>query len=435
LINNVPVFGRKGLLVKNKNQVKGKLDIELTEGLNKIELSVVNAKGLASLPVSFDVFCSVKSRPDLYLVTIGIDQFLDQHYNLSYAEKDARDIATLFESRKGNYGKYVHLPFSGIQATKDNILAVRTILEKTKPDDQVIVFVATHGLLDDKYNYYLATYNMMFDKPAFQGLAYTDLEGVLDGIPARKKLILLDACHSGEVDASEITASTSAVASTPGVKARGFKPIKKVSSIGLDNSFELMKLLFADLREGTGTTVISSAGGVEFAIESAEWSNGAFTAALLEGIRSKKADTDSDAKITIRELKSFVFQRVIELTHGKQHPTSRIENVDNDFTIVATVNESVMSFPITGKWTPSEIDQYGDGKFQKIVNLKDYSSVTISKGVDGFHYLSYGKGDIKLLPDDNGLKGPSGFVVQGESNTSMVILDSYMGNIRYTKGQ
>jgi WD40 repeat protein len=434
LINNVPVYGRKGFSVKNKKTVKGKLTIELTEGKNSVELSAVNSKGAASLPVAFDVFCTVKTVPDLYLITIGVDKFLDQSYNLGYAAKDAQDIAALFESKKSNYGKIITIPFNGIQATKENILAVRARLEQSQPDDQVIIFAATHGLLDENYDYYLATYNMVFDKPAFQGLAYNDLEGLMDGIPARKKLILLDACHSGEVDATEITASTEAVSSTPGVKARGFKPVKKVSSIGLENTFDLMKNMFADLREGTGTTVISSAGGVEFAIESEQWSNGAFTAALLEGVKTKKADGNGDGNISVGELKSFVFTRVIEITNGKQHPTSRIDNIDNDFTIISTIASGGKLTPITGNWTPSEIDYDHNGEFEKID--PNHRAVSITKGPDGFYYLSYGAGDIKLNPTGtNEHSAPSGFTVKGETENTIVIYDNYSGDIRYTKAQ
>lgn len=435
LINNVPIYGRKGLNIKTKKSVKGKLDIELTEGLNKVEISVVNGKGSSSLPVTFDVFCSANAKPDLYLITIGVDKFLDQDYNLNYAAKDAKDIAALFESKKSFYGKFTHLPFYGIQATKENILSVKSTLEKSKPDDQVIIFVASHGLLDEKYDYYLATYNMMFDKPAFQGLAYNDLEGMLDGIPARKKLIIMDACHSGEVDASEVTASTEVTKNHPGVKARGFKPVKKVSNIGIENSFDLMKNMFADLREGTGTTVISSAGGVEFAVESDEWSNGAFTAALLEGIKTKAADVNRDANITVGELKNYVFKRVVELTDGKQHPTSRVDNIDNNFTILSTIATSTggKTFDMMGRWEASEEEDYVTKKFVPI-DPKSKDPVTVTKSVDGFYYMSFGRDGLKLEPDEpNTYNGP-GYKIIMESDKAFIKKDTY-DTIRYRKIQ
>ncbi|HYF68446.1 MAG TPA: caspase family protein [Ohtaekwangia sp.] len=428
-VNSVPVYGRKGLPVKGKT-AKGKLEVELTEGRNKVEISVVNAKGLSSVPVTFDVFCTVKTQPDLYLITIGVDEFLDKDYNLNYAGKDAADIAALFASKKSAYRNFIHLPFSGMKATRQNILAVKDDLQKTRPDDQVIIFVATHGLLDEKFNYYLATYNMIFDNPAFQGLAYNDLEGILDGIPARKKLILLDACHSGEVDAAEVTASSEAVKSNPNIKVRGFKPVKKTSNVAYENTFDLMKNLFADLREGTGTTVISSAGGVEFAIESAEWSNGAFTAAILEGIKTKRADADGDAQIGVEELKRYVFERVIEMTHGKQHPTSRIDNIDNDFTFVSTIagSGSYKVIDFVGYWEPYEWDANMDGKYEPITGTLTFDKIQITKGADGFFYAF---GSNKLKPEGNNEYSGPGLYLKVEHENSIIRTDDT--HIRFRK--
>jgi uncharacterized caspase-like protein len=432
LVNNVPIFGRKGYLVKTKSEVKGKFEITLTEGVNSIEISAVNAKGASSIPVSFDVFCTAKSKPDLYLVTIGIDKFLDQDYNLNYAAKDAQDIAALFESKKSNYGKFVHLPFHGIKATKDNILAAKATLSQSKSDDVVIIFAATHGLLDEKYDYYLATYNMMFDKPAFQGLAYNELEGLVDGIPARKKLILLDACHSGEIDASEVTASSEAINDHQGVKARGFKPVKKTSSLGLENSFDLMKNLFADLREGTGSTVISSAGGVEFAFESGEWNNGVFTYSLLEGIKSRNADSNQDGNINLSELRSYVFMKVKELTNGKQNPSSRVDNIDNNFAIISTISNTDNIIDMAGTWRALETGDPVGGGFTKVTDkTRQYSpDKTITKGVDGFFYIGT---SIKLFPiGTNHYQDTSHQEVIVENQNSIVIKDTY-GITRYVK--
>ena len=71
---------------------------------------------------------------------------------------------------------------------------------KSKVDDYVYVHIAGHGLLDDDLNWYFATQNIDFFDPSVNGLKYEDIEGLLDGIPARNKMLLMDACHSGEVD-------------------------------------------------------------------------------------------------------------------------------------------------------------------------------------------------------------------------------------------
>ena len=94
-----------------------------------------------------------------------------------------------------------------------------------------------------------------------------------------------------------------------------------------------MKELFNDIRSSTGAVVISSASGVEFAYESPQWNNGVFTYALLEGLKNKTADLNKDGLVRVSELKDYVSDRVQELTNGRQNPTSRRENLENDFVV------------------------------------------------------------------------------------------------------
>ena len=92
-----------------------------------------------------------------------------------------------------------------------------------------------------------------------------------------------------------------------------------------------MKTLFNDVSKGTGATVISAAGGYEFALESEDWNNGVFTYAILNGLSSGKADRNGDGLVYVSELKDYVTLQVVALTDGKQHPTTRSENALNDF--------------------------------------------------------------------------------------------------------
>jgi len=178
-------------------------------------------------------------------------------------------------------------------------------------------------------------HDMEFANPKNGGLKYDELENLIDGIPARNKLMFIDACHSGEVDKDESVLVAAANEPVSEVKSRGF--IKRVENkntgIGLKNSFELMKELFADLRRNNGAVVISSASGKEYAFESSEWQNGVFTYSLLEGLKSGNADLDKNKSVSVSELRDYVSKRVQDLTNGKQNPTSRTENLVNDFRV------------------------------------------------------------------------------------------------------
>ena len=76
-----------------------------------------------------------------------------------------------------------------------------------------------------------------------------------------------------------------------------------------------------------------SSAGKEYSLESDEWKNGVFTYALREGLVRMKADANHDKSITVSELKTYLFDRVKELTGGKQTPTVRRENLQHDYVI------------------------------------------------------------------------------------------------------
>jgi WD40 repeat protein len=338
-INDVPILGIMGLPLKDKKilEYSDEFNLELLPGRNKIQLSCVNAKGVESHKSTFEVYCTAPhATPTLYLVNIGVSEFSDKPFNLRYAAKDATDLANTLKQSK-SYARVVSIPFLNSQATAENIARAKEALMQTHPEDVVIVFVATHGLLDSNFNYYLATTNVNFENPSERGLLYDDLENLVDGIPARSKLILLDACHSGEVDKEDV--QTLAGGQTPegltdNVKARGFKALaRKDNVLGLKNTFELMRELFIDLSRGTGSVVVSSAGGAEYAFESSEWSNGVFTYVLLEGLKTGNADANRDGRLDVAEIQDYVFRKVPELTGGRQNPTFRKTNFENNFVI------------------------------------------------------------------------------------------------------
>ncbi len=99
-----------------------------------------------------------------------------------------------------------------------------------------------------------------------------------------------------------------------------------------------MKELFTDLRRSTGATVISSAGGTQLAAEGITINNeiienGAFTYCLLQGLSNNKAEADGKTGITVSEFMQYLETAVPKLTENTQKPTSRSENLVNDFMV------------------------------------------------------------------------------------------------------
>ncbi len=327
-VNNVPLWGMKGLSIGNrkKNSLDTTISIQLTKGQNKIETAVTNSNGTESFraPVMVNYTPQVRITEKVYFVGIGIDRFSESKYNLRYSSKDIRDLAKKLKEKFGD-DLVIDTVFNE-NVTVSHIKALKKKLQQTTVNDKVIISYSGHGLLSKEFDYYLSTYPINFDKPEENGLPYDELESLLDGIPSRKKLLLIDACHSGEVDKDDLIAME---AIPDSLKVKGLKPVayKKASVLGLKNSFELMQNLFVNVGNSTGAIIISAAAGTQFALEGIDnLPNGVFTYCILEAMNKYPT-------LKISELKKTVGLKVEELTKGLQKPTSRNEKVAVDWDI------------------------------------------------------------------------------------------------------
>jgi len=333
-INGVPV---ERIDCKGKKKLVKNIKLELVRGLNKIELAVTNESGLESYKETVYTNYTPKEllKSDLFLITIGDSKLKDERFNLNYASKDALDIQSFFNSNtQGIYGNVYSYSLIDENVTVENIKAIKDRLSVAKRNDIVIVTFAGHGLLDKNWDYYLATYSIDFNNPSEGGLPYGNLESLFEGIAPLKKILMIDACHSGEVDKEEMIQFTSGFeksSSDINFRSAGSGIAKK--NVSLKTSSELMKEMFADIRRGTGATVISSAAGAELAYEGDQWKNGLFTYCLLTGLKDKEADLNNDGQIYLSELQKYISEKVYLLSKGLQRPASRIENSNMDFRV------------------------------------------------------------------------------------------------------
>ncbi len=342
-VNNIPAFGLQGidLRAQKSGTIRVPVTVELSAGSNKVQLSCLNEKGVESLLETFEITSVHKDKkPDLYLAIISVSNYENSAMNLKYAAKDGRDLARLFARKSGDFDHIYMDTLLNRNATREKIQQLKDKFIQSKVDDEVIVYVSGHGLLDDNLDFYFATYDLDFAHPARRGLKYDDLEGLLDGIPARQKLLLMDACHSGEVDKTTLRVnSEQQVSLTSNQKGslKSYSYAQETSEenfkVGVTTSFELMQELFTNVSKGSGAVVISAAAGNSYALESDEWRNGVFTYALISGLRNELADVNRDHVITVTEIKNYVSTEVERLTRGQQKPTSRRENLEFDFIV------------------------------------------------------------------------------------------------------
>lgn len=248
----------------------------------------------------------IGNKPDIHFLGIGVSEFRNPKFNLNYADDDAASVHNIFASKSSPVFDEFHGELIlNDQATKQNILdALDKLVSKVQPKDQVVLFFASHGI-NDQGLYYVLTHDV--DENNFTGtcVSWDEIAAVLGKLPC-KVLLFLDTCHSGALGAN--LASNEQYAK---------------------NTEALRKMGSAEI----GVVIMSGSTGDESSLESEEWSHGAFTLSLIEGIQGKKADVKQDGIIELRELDLFISNNVYELTGGKQNPTTQKPSTISKFVI------------------------------------------------------------------------------------------------------
>ncbi len=356
-VNNVPVNGRDGELLRNQKtqNLEKTIPIKLAAGRNKIQVSVLNSAGAESLYANAEVNCTAeRPKPKLYAVALGVSQYDRPEWCLKYAAKDATDlIGKLKAKAASSYSEVKPLLLTDKEVTKESAAKIKEFLSGATIDDTVLIFMAGHGILDDKYDYYFGTTDIDPSKPSERGMPYEAIDTILAEVPSLKKALLMDTCHAGELDddekkelaASDGSATPAAIpaAATNSSPLAGKVAMRSIGTRGMSvkavqgakgksDWYEKLQDMFVDLRRGSGATVISSSQGAEYAFESSEQSNGLFTYALMEALDGK-ATPNKDSQITISTVGDYVKKRVQDLTKGKQNPNLRGVNLEEDFTL------------------------------------------------------------------------------------------------------
>ena len=130
---------------------------------------------------------------------------------------------------------------------------------------------------------------------------WTEIHNALD-LPCRV-VLLVDTCHSS-----------------------GVSGMTKIRALDNDRLVKGMEEL--------GIVIFTSSRGIELSQEKEEWGHGAFTYALIQGLEGREADLIKDGRITMKELDTYVSQRVPQLTDVAQHPITHAPMGYEDFVIV-----------------------------------------------------------------------------------------------------
>jgi WD40 repeat protein len=300
-INNVPIFGVKGINLRDKHisKYREKIKLVLSNGENKIQISALGKNGAESYKESFHIIYKPEkiSKPNLFIFGIGASKYKNIP-SLANTDNDIREFINLYKTKKKDLFSHIYIDtLMNQDVIRDSIISKKTWLHNTKVDDIVIIYYSGHGKIDKNKDYYLYTYDIAPKEISTNCIKYEDVESLLDAIPARRKVFLVNACHSGEYDEN-----------------------MKV--------FRLMKEIFPELRRGTGAMSIASSYADEYGLTGSRkyGNNSAFGFAIQKIF-------ENNSRLTINEFKNLIETKVFELSRERQKPTFRNENLQVDFRI------------------------------------------------------------------------------------------------------
>jgi hypothetical protein len=338
-INGVPVW--EGLADPGLTR----FSVPLSNGENRLRVYGETENGISSIPLEARLSQDLAAPAKRFVVAIGVSRYEAPGMDLEFSRKDANDIVSAL-SDKGPETEVLLLEDE--RFSLDSLGEISAFLAKASIHDEVVLFLAGHGVLNEDYQYYFAPSDMDFDSPALRGVPFDRLEKILTNVAARKRLMLIDTCHAGHIDPEE-NERLLALASKPGAegdpqsstKIRAFQAAAGAPTAGVTetvsglSAVELAELreFFPDFSHRDGITVFAASGGAEFAWEEDETRNGLFTHAILRSLSDSAADEDNNGKITVPELLKAAAPRVTELSKGLQHPSSRGVNLIGDFVL------------------------------------------------------------------------------------------------------
>lgn len=330
-VNGVPTHAGLGKPVEG-HRAELNERVVLGQGRNRVEVSAVNSAGFESRRATTVVERPAGRPGVLWFVGLGVSKYKDERLDLHVAHRDVAALAAALRRARGPFQDVRTLELTDSRATRGALQEIRAFLAPAGVDDTVILLASGHGARDPaaQATFYFVTHEADVKNLAATTIAFDELEGLLGGIAPRRKLLLVDACQSGELD-PDLVASVAARAGASQLSVRVGPGAAQAGAPRRPYLFLRDRYLYARLERRTGAIVFASSLGDEVSLESRKLGNGVFTAAVVRVLAEKKADVNHDGWISIDELEAAVKTVVVGMTGGLQHPTIDSENALVDF--------------------------------------------------------------------------------------------------------
>jgi len=269
-------------------------EFETIPGDNEISVAAFNANNTIQSRLETVNFKSSRKpeEPHLYVLGIGIDKYAASENNLTYAVKDATDFRNMIQDKAKGLFDTANIHIEGLSdaaATKAGIQqAIAAISAKVKPWDSFILFVASHGYLQDN-QYYIVTSDFDGAIDTTKMISSNEIVGMSKNIKSLSQLLIFDTCHAGGVD----------------------------NIVG-----GLYDARMSVMAKKMGLHIYASAGGTQTALDGYK-GNGLFTHALLKSMSAgTTTDSNHDKEVSVAELGESAKQETITISKQLGFPQS-----------------------------------------------------------------------------------------------------------------
>lgn len=295
--------------------------------LNKITVRAYNREGYLSSPEKSVYLIGDKQTqaapPRLFGLVAGVSDYQGSGIDLRYASKDAQDFYNALKiSAEARFGaEHVNLQLLTTTPgqpvpTKENLLkAAEKIKQDAGPNDYLLIYLSGHGLTTKGERadfYYLTADASELTNELAEGSPYalsgSELTQLVREIPATRQVLVIDACHSGQL--AESLAGSSFTMSSEQVRA------------------------LETIKDRTGLYIIAGSAADAVSYEAQAFGQGLLTYSLLYGMKGPALR--EDRYIDIINLLNFAAQKVPELASeigGVQKPEVRIPGDLSSFDI------------------------------------------------------------------------------------------------------
>ncbi|MBU2178366.1 MAG: OmpA family protein [Gammaproteobacteria bacterium] len=290
--------------------------IPLGVGSNKIE-AIVQYKGVDVHKELVEINRTENrqtqlSENTLWFFGVGVSEYANKLQNLDFADRDAQELEKAFLAQKGKLFNDVKTKVlvNGGASAREIKIQLYDFLAQAKPEDNIVIFIAGHGVQDSSQALYFMPHDGDISRP-FTGMSMDDFKNFLDQRPINQKaLFLMDICHAGAFDNK---------------------------NSGRLSSEDVIK----KLTSGTATTVFSSSSGAQQSLEDESFGggHGAFTYALLQAIRgaADKQTGDEDGMVSLMEMIFYTKKEVAKITNKAQQPTVPVLSNFKDYPLASSL--------------------------------------------------------------------------------------------------